>query len=113
MRFLASEIRASTAEGCIVVSWTRSSRIAALTALSWSEASQMLKRFGRPSAWPCSRRTRAQNAWKVPTVISRAFSPASCGDALAHLARGLVREGHGEDARRVHPARERGRRCAS
>ena len=62
----------------MVVSWTRSSRMAAFTALSWSEASQMLKRFGRPRAWPCSRRTRAQNAWKVPAVISRAFSPARC-----------------------------------
>jgi hypothetical protein len=34
MRFLASEIRARTAEGCMVVSWTRRSRMADFTALS-------------------------------------------------------------------------------
>ena len=44
IRFLASEIRARTAEGCIVVSWTRSSRMADFTALSWSEASQIVNR---------------------------------------------------------------------
>ena len=62
----------------MVVSWTRSSRMADFTALSWSEASQMVKRAGGPRAWPCSRRTRAQNAWNVPTVTSRALSPARC-----------------------------------
>ncbi len=38
----------------------------------------MLNRLGRPRAWPCSRRTRAQKAWKVPAVTSRALSPARC-----------------------------------
>jgi hypothetical protein len=50
--------------------------MADFTALSWSEASQIANRRGRPTAWPCSRRTRAQKAWNVPTVISRARSPA-------------------------------------
>jgi hypothetical protein len=67
MRFLASDIRAMTADGCIVVSCTRSSRMADLTALSWSEASQIVNFFGRPSAWPWSRSTFAQKAWNVPT----------------------------------------------
>ena len=70
MRFLASEMRASTAEGCMVVSCTRSSRMADFTAPSWSDASQIVNLRGRPSTAPCSRRTRAQNAWKVPTVTS-------------------------------------------
>ncbi len=62
----------------MVVSCTRSSRMADFTALSWSEASQIVNRRGRPRAWPCSRSTRAQNAWKVPTVIAFARFPASC-----------------------------------
>jgi hypothetical protein len=49
MRFLASETRAISAEGCMVVSCTRSSRMADLTAPSWSEASQIVNFFGRPS----------------------------------------------------------------
>ncbi len=37
----------------------------------------MVNLRGRPRAWPCSRSTRAQKAWKVPTVISFAAGPAS------------------------------------
>jgi hypothetical protein len=74
---LASDIRARTAEGCIAVSCTRSSRIADLTALTWSDASQMVNLRGSPIDCPCSRRTRAQKAWNVPTVISFALGPAS------------------------------------
>ena len=76
MRFLASETRAMSAEGCIVVSCTRSSRMADLKAPSWSEASQIVNFFGRPSAWPWSRSTFAQKAWKVPTVMPFACAPA-------------------------------------
>ena len=52
--------------------------MADFTALSWSAASQMAKRGGRPRAWPCSRSTRAQNAWNVPTVTSRRPLARSC-----------------------------------
>ena len=76
-RFLASEIRASTAFGCMAVSCRRSSRIADFTVASWSEESQIVKRRASPSTWPCSRSALAQNAWKVPTVTPFAASPAS------------------------------------
>ena len=45
----------------------------------------------------------------MPTVmLLRVRSPASAGHALAHLARGLVGEGDGQDARGVDAARRAG-----
>ena len=48
------------------------------------------------------RRMREQTAWKVPSVMSRpsVFADERV-DAVAHLARGLVGEGNGEDAPRA------------
>ena len=45
---------------------------------------------------------RAPIAWKVPTHMPVGISPTQLRDPLPHLARGLVRERHRENVRRIH-----------
>ena len=105
MRFFASEIRARTAAGCMVVSWTRSSRMADFTALSWSEASQIAKRFGQAQGVAVlAQDPRAERVERADRDLAGPLT-GEVRDALLHLAGRLVGEGDGEDARGVDPER--------
>ena len=81
-----------------------SSRLAAwiscLRTRSWSSVSRMVKLDCRPtsSAWP--RSILAATEWKVPSHGMPSSAPPEIADALAHLARGLVGEGDGENLAR-------------
>ena len=97
----------------MAVSCTRSSRIADFTALSWSEASQIVNLRGRPEGLAVlPQHPRAERVERPHRDLLRPL-PGQRGHPLAHLARGLVGEGHGQDARGIDAAARRGTRCAS
>ena len=82
-----------------------SSRLAAaiscLSTRSWSSVSRMVKLDCSPTSSAWLRSMRAATEWKVPSQGMPSIAPPQiCGDALAHLARGLVGEGDGEDLAR-------------
>ena len=86
--------------------------MAAFTAASWSDASQIVNFFGSPSAPAWSRSTCTQKAWNVPTVSSFAAGPTRCAmRSRISPAALFVNVTASIDGRR-DAARQAGTRCA-
>ena len=80
----------------------------------WSSVSRMVKLLESPTSSAWRRRMRMPMEWNVPSQgMPSAAPPSELADALLHLARGLVGEGHGEDFVRPRAVRPQDdARCA-